>query len=150
MPTYSLTLRNTKGSKLTTTEMDNNLLYLRDLAGPTGPSYTPPYDTYTAWLSQAGINTPVITLQYNDTGSTASISRIGVGQYIISGEWDSKTPDKIFCICTGGFGITKAGIAGGGPYFGKILISTYNVATSPIALFDFGANKIYLEIRIYP
>ena len=41
MPTYSLTLRTIKGSKLTTTEMDNNLLYLRDLAesgaGPQGP-----------------------------------------------------------------------------------------------------------------
>jgi hypothetical protein len=40
MPTYSLTLRSIKGSKLTTTEMDNNLLYLQDLAesgvGPQG------------------------------------------------------------------------------------------------------------------
>ena len=40
MPTYSLTLRATKGSKLTTTEMDNNLLYLQNLAesgvGPQG------------------------------------------------------------------------------------------------------------------
>ena len=39
--TYSLTLRETKGSKLTTEEMDNNLLYLQNLSlsnpGPTGP-----------------------------------------------------------------------------------------------------------------
>jgi hypothetical protein len=46
MPTYSLTLRTVKGSKLTALELDNNFLYVRDLAlsvstgaqGPQGPS----------------------------------------------------------------------------------------------------------------
>ena len=44
MPTYSLTLRSVKGSKITSTELDNNFLYLQDLAtasigatGATGP-----------------------------------------------------------------------------------------------------------------
>lgn len=42
MSTYSLTLRSTKGSKLTIQEMDNNLLYLNELIsnGPTGPQGT--------------------------------------------------------------------------------------------------------------
>lgn len=40
MSTYSLTLRGTKGSKLSIEEMDNNMLYLQQLAmtasGPQG------------------------------------------------------------------------------------------------------------------
>ena len=36
MPTYSLTLRELKGSKLTIQEMDNNWLYLQDLASQGG------------------------------------------------------------------------------------------------------------------
>ena len=32
MATYSLTLRGLKGSKLTTSELDDNFLYLQDLA----------------------------------------------------------------------------------------------------------------------
>lgn len=40
MPTYSLTLRQTKGSRLTLTELDNNFLYLQSLSlnGATGPA----------------------------------------------------------------------------------------------------------------
>lgn len=41
MPTYSLTLRSLKGSKLTTQELDNNFLYVLENAsggsGATGP-----------------------------------------------------------------------------------------------------------------
>lgn len=40
MSTYSLTLRQTKGSRLTLTELDNNFLYLQSLSlnGATGPT----------------------------------------------------------------------------------------------------------------
>jgi len=117
--------------------------------GPQGPAGTLPYKVYTAWLSQIGTNTPTATEQYNDTSSSAVISRITTGQYIMSGEWDTYTVDKVFCICTGGFGITVGSLITGGPNAGQIQILTYDVQ-DPVSLVDFGANKVYIEIRIYP
>jgi|LakMenEpi03Aug12_release.lakeMendotaPanAssembly.Ray.scaffolds.fasta_scaffold1562383_1 hypothetical protein len=116
--------------------------------GPPGESVALPYKVYTAWLSQTGTDIPIATEQYNDTSSSAVISRITIGQYIMSGEWDTYTADKVFCICTGGFGITVGSLINGGPDAGKIQILTYDVQ-DPVSLADFGANKVYIEIRLY-
>ena len=59
MPTYSLITRSQKGSKLTTTEMDDNLLYLEELALSTSSGYS--------------------FLTYANTGATISTSTVFVG-----------------------------------------------------------------------
>lgn len=116
--------------------------------GPQGPpgesGYNPPYKIYTASISQAEDDTPTLNELYNTTDLPINITRAVTGTFILTGEWNSHTADKLFYICSSSEGYASLG---NNPTTNNLELRTY---PSNATLGNFFPYKVYIEIRIYP
>jgi hypothetical protein len=152
-----LILRNVKGSSLTYTEMDNNLLYLQSLAlgsgitGPTGPSGDNSYKVYTALLTQSGINDPKVNVLENTLSGNLIWTRSNTGSYLatLNGEFPDANKVAIF--------INQSGVIalGGGDtiYTYAYVNDSNSIILETLINTNYSDSQMYLssiEIRVYP
>lgn len=119
--------------------------------GPTGPQGPPgepgttlPYKIYTASISQSESGDPSINELFNNTDSPGTIIRAVTGTFLLSGEWNNYTADKLFYICSSSEGYASLG---NNPISDNLELRTYPDSAT---LGDFFPYKVYIEIRIYP
>jgi hypothetical protein len=108
---------------------------------------TRPYKVYIAVLKQVAINPPTASILENTLGIIPSYTRSQAGQYVISGITPTLySTNKLFIQIQGGLVNSISNEIGSGPDEGKIQILNYDETGS---LTDFGANPVYIEIRVY-
>jgi hypothetical protein len=103
---------------------------------------TKPYKSYVALLNQSGINAPVATVVYNDTGSTFTWNYDDVGSYFVGSSSAILLENKTVVF------ITTQGNSGNGQ--NKIFGGTRN-NNSTVGLFTSsdGIVNLNFEIRVY-